>query len=89
MNTLRFQLYVAGASPNSVAAIRNLEAVCANLPTHSFQVEVIDVLTRPKAAAAASVVLTPTLDVTTPTGSTLRLLGSLSDAGALRIFLAQ
>lgn len=83
---LRLRLYVAGQSPNSVTARRNLEALLAEHPSHAASIDVVDVLERPDVAARASVLVTPTLIRVAPPPER-RIIGNLSDVNALRAVL--
>ncbi|MGH7103347.1 MAG: circadian clock KaiB family protein [Acetobacteraceae bacterium] len=71
-------LYVAGQTPKSLAAIANLERICAeNLPGQ-FTVEVIDLRKDPKLAREHSIVAIPTLVRELP-APLHKLIGDLSD----------
>jgi circadian clock protein KaiB len=58
---LRLRLYVAGDSPNSVAALRHLRAVLDVRPSLQVDLEVIDVLTHADLAERDHVLVTPTI----------------------------
>jgi circadian clock protein KaiB len=75
---LRLCLYVAGSSPNSVAAIHNLRAALSHLPEHAIDLEVIDILVDPARAAHDGVLLTPMLVKLEPPPER-RVLGNLSN----------
>jgi len=71
-------LYVAGQTPKSLAAIANLERICAeNLPGQ-YVVEVIDLRKDPKLAREHSIVAIPTLVRELPV-PLRKLIGDLSD----------
>jgi circadian clock protein KaiB len=55
------RLYVAGESPNSVTAIRNLRALLEELPRGEAKLEIIDVLEEPERALRDGVLVTPTM----------------------------
>jgi circadian clock protein KaiB len=76
--TFRFRLYVAGDTPNSAQALRNLTALCmSNLPG-SHETEVVDVFDEPMRALAEGILMTPTLLKLSP-GPVRRIVGTLSD----------
>jgi circadian clock protein KaiB len=57
----RLRLYVAGQSPRSTAAIRNLRAICdAHLPGR-YEVEIVDLMRHPEQARTDQIVAIPTL----------------------------
>jgi circadian clock protein KaiB len=80
--TLRLRLYVAGESPNSVAAIRHLRAVLAGYPSLHAELEIIDVLKSPEAGMRARVLVTPTMVKVAPSPER-RITGNLKDTNAL------
>jgi circadian clock protein KaiB len=84
--TLRLRLYVAGESPNSVAAQRNLRRLLSELSSGTATLDVLDVLTDPDAGLRAGVFLTPTLVKLAPAPER-RILGSLHDTDQLRDLL--
>ena len=75
---LRLCLYVAGSSPNSVAAIHNLRAALSPLAEHAIDLEVIDILVDPARAVRDGVLLTPMLVKLEPLPER-RVLGNLSN----------
>jgi circadian clock protein KaiB len=74
---LVLRLFVAGASPNSLAAIANLKAIESSEP-RAFDVEIVDVLKSPERALAESILVTPTLVKVAPAPA-CRILGNLRD----------
>jgi len=80
---LRVCLYVAGDSPNSAAALRNLRAALAHLATHSALVEIVDVLQHPERAFRDGIMVTPMLVRREPLPER-RVLGNLSDRAKLQ-----
>lgn len=79
--TLRLRIYVAGVAPNSLRAIANTKAMCAeHFPDH--ELEVIDLMDEPQRAAADRIIVTPTLVKLSPPPEQ-RLIGDLSDAAKL------
>jgi circadian clock protein KaiB len=72
-----FRLYVSGASPKSVEAIRNIKKICEeHLPGH-YDLEVIDIYQQPDLATREQVVAAPMLIKESP-GPLRRLIGNLS-----------
>jgi len=55
------RLYVAGKTPKSVAAIRNLEKYCETYLKGQYKVEVIDLLVKPQLASGDQIFAIPTL----------------------------
>jgi circadian clock protein KaiB len=73
------RLYVAGETPKSLAAIRNLRALCATHLAGQYSIEVIDLRVNPQLAAADQILAIPTVVRHLP--SPLRkVIGDLSDA---------
>ena len=75
---LQLRLYVAGNAPNSVSALSNLKAICAEHFALGYEIEVVDLLKEPGRAMTDGVIVTPTLIKLSPSPKT-RLIGSLSD----------
>ncbi|HWA38934.1 MAG TPA: circadian clock KaiB family protein [Burkholderiales bacterium] len=75
----RLRLYVAGQSPKSLTAIRNLRKVCEEHLAGRYELEVIDLLTNPRLAKDHQIVAIPTLvrDLPNPIR---KIIGDLSDA---------
>lgn len=78
----QFRLYVAGNSPNSQQARRNLELLCAKHLAGCHQIEVVDVLKDPDRALEDEVLLAPTLIRLSPAPPQF-LLGNLSDTATV------
>ena len=72
------RLYVAGGAPNSVQAIANLEAICAEYLKDGHKLEVVDVLESPLRAMAEGVLVTPSLTKLSPQ-PVAQVIGNLSD----------
>lgn len=75
--TLR--LYIAGDSPKSRTALANLRRLCDTHLEGKYQIEVIDLKTRPELAKADQILALPTLIRTVPEPMK-RLIGDLSNA---------
>jgi circadian clock protein KaiB len=71
-------LYVAGQTPKSVAAIRNLERICAEHLDASYVVKVIDLKENPRLAREHNIVAIPTLVRQLPV-PIQKIIGDLSD----------
>jgi circadian clock protein KaiB len=57
----RFRLYVAGTTPNSEQAKRNLGALCRAHLHGKYKIELVDVMRTPERALADGIFMTPTL----------------------------
>ncbi len=55
------RLYVAGNTPNSVAAFANLKEICDVHLGGKYQIEVIDLIRQPQLAAGDQIIAVPTL----------------------------
>ena len=55
------RLYVAGHSPRSAAALRNLEGICERHLAGRYTIEVVDLLKQPRLARGDQIVALPTL----------------------------
>lgn len=71
-------LYVAGQTPKSVAAIRNLERICVEHLDASYTVKVIDLKENPRLAREHNIVAIPTLVRQLPV-PIQKIIGDLSD----------
>jgi circadian clock protein KaiB len=57
--TLR--LYIAGATPRSLEALRNLKRICETRLDKHYKIEVVDLVKDPQLAAGDQIVAIPTL----------------------------
>jgi circadian clock protein KaiB len=73
-----FQLYVAGASPNSSRAIVNLKEICETHLKGRYQLEVIDVYQQTERAKLEALVALPLLVKKYPLPER-KFIGDLSD----------
>jgi circadian clock protein KaiB len=55
------RLYVAGQTPNCVAAFKNLNKICETHLNGQYHIEVIDLLENPKLAKGDQIVAVPSL----------------------------
>jgi len=57
----RLRLYIAGQTPNSVAAIANLKKICEDQLRGKYRIEVVDLLEKPQLAKGDQIIAIPTL----------------------------
>lgn len=82
----RYRLYVAGATPRSLSAVRNVTRICdSSLPGY-YDLEIVDVYKQPERAAKDQIIAIPTLIRDTP-GGAKRLVGDLSQENRVRMEL--
>ncbi len=55
------RLYVAGKTPKSILALKNLKSLCEEHLKGKYRIEVIDLLERPQLAAGDQILALPTL----------------------------
>lgn len=80
------RLYVAGLTPRSSAAIRNIREFCdAHLKTH-YDLEIVDICEHPDRARDEQIIAAPTLIKQLPL-PLRRLIGDMSDEGRVLIGL--
>lgn len=82
MADLQLELYIAGQSRNSLAAIANLRQLCENQLRGKYELRVVDILDHPQAAEAANILATPTLIKRAPP-PLRRFVGDLSRTDAV------
>jgi circadian clock protein KaiB len=82
------RLYVAGRTPKSVAAFRNIQQLCQEHLAGLYHIEVIDLMKNPQLAQTDQIVAVPTLVRNRPS-PTRKIIGTLSNServlGALEI----
>jgi circadian clock protein KaiB len=84
---LKLTLYVAGQTPKSVAAIRNLEKICSeNIGEGRYVVEVVDLRQSPQLAREHNIVAIPTLVRQLPI-PIQKIIGDLSDTEKVLVSL--
>lgn len=76
--SLSLRLYVAGNAPNSVQAIANAKAICAEHFPDGYALEIVDLLEKPARALADGIIVTPTLIKISPP-PVRRIVGNLSE----------
>ena len=72
------RLYVAGQTPKSINAFKNLKAICEDKLNGTYQIEVIDLLVNPQLAGDDQIFATPTLVRKLPI-PVRKIIGDLSD----------
>lgn len=82
----KLTLYVAGQTPKSVAAIRNLESIVANHLAGAYEVEVVDLREQPQLAREHNIVAIPTLVRSLPV-PVQKIIGDLSDEEKVLVHL--
>jgi len=75
--TVTLRLYVAGRTPNSVRALRNLYALREEYGDACCTIEVVDIIEDPSRAREDQIVAVPTLVRIAPTPE-VRIIGDLS-----------
>lgn len=76
-NFWELRLYIAGQTPNSIAAIANLRKICEDQLEGKYRIEVIDLLEKPQLAKGDQIVAIPTLVRRLPP-PVKKIIGSLS-----------
>lgn len=79
---LLLRLFVAGTSPRSMHAIKNLGALCDKHLKGNYHLDVVDIYQQPALAVAAQIVVTPTLVKESPEPIRL-LVGTLTNAAVV------
>lgn len=79
-----FTLYVAGQTPRSVAAIRNLKSLCEEYMPGAYRIEIVDLLEQPELARTDQVVAIPTVVRNLP-APIRRVIGDLSNTERVRV----
>jgi circadian clock protein KaiB len=61
LETYRLRLYVAGQTPKSVLALKNLKQICEEHLRGRYEIEVIDLRKNPQLASGDQILALPTL----------------------------
>lgn len=86
-DVLKLTLYVAGQTPKSLAAIRNLENLCTqHIGEGRYAIEVIDLRQAPQLAREHNIVAIPTLVRSLPV-PIQKIIGDLSDTEKVLVSL--
>ena len=72
------RLYVAGNTPNSIAAFSNLRQICERHMGGRYRIEIIDLLENPQLAGGDQIIAIPTLVRRLPT-PIKKIIGDLSN----------
>jgi circadian clock protein KaiB len=80
------RLYVAGPTPRSIAAFRNLEQLCDEHLAGRYRIEVIDLMKNPQLARGNQILAVPTLVRKLP-APIRKIIGNLSDTERLLVGL--
>jgi circadian clock protein KaiB len=79
-------LYITGATPNSMRAVRNLKDICEKHLTGRYELLIIDIYQQPELARQEQIVAAPTLIRVRPLPRR-QLVGDLSNRTAVLISL--
>ena len=60
-NFFILRLYIAGQTPNSIAAIATLKKICEDKLKGKYRIEVVDLLVNPQLAKGDQIIAIPTL----------------------------
>ena len=85
-NKIHLQLFVAGQTPRSVAALANLKQVCEEHVPGQYKIEVIDLLKKPQLARGHQILAVPTLVRSLPQ-PIRKIIGDLSNKEKLLVGL--
>jgi circadian clock protein KaiB len=73
------KLFITGMAPNSIAAVRNLKAICDQyLTQEEYKLDIIDVYQDPELVKGENIIVTPTLIRKSPLPE-LKVIGNLSN----------
>ncbi len=86
MERWNLRLYIAGSTPRSLKALRNLEEICKYRLDKNYRIEVIDLLKHPELAAGDQILAIPTLVRKLPP-PLKRIIGDLSDTDRVLVGL--
>lgn len=79
-------LYITGATPNSMRAVRNLKDICEQHLAGRYELLIIDIYQQPNLAAQEQIIAAPTLIRARPLPRR-QLVGDLSNRAAVLISL--
>lgn len=74
---MQLRLYISGKAPNSIKALKNINAICEAQFHDCYEIEVIDLFEHPNRAIEDGVMLTPML--VTLSSPPITIIGNLSD----------
>lgn len=75
---IELRLYIAGQTPKSVAALKNLKRICEEYMPDRYELKVIDLLQQPQLARGDQIVAVPTVVKNLPV-PIRKLIGDLSN----------
>ncbi|MEO8451365.1 MAG: circadian clock KaiB family protein [Gemmatimonadota bacterium] len=75
---IELRLYVAGQTPRSLAALRNLRRICEEYLEGRYLIEIVDLMEHPELAKSDQIVAIPTLVRSLPV-PIRRIVGDLSN----------
>ena len=78
------RLYIAGQTPKSIAAVANLQKLCAKYLKDQYHIQIVDLVKHPKLAKDDQIFVIPTLVRKLPK-PVKYLLGDLSDTNKFLI----
>lgn len=58
---LKLRLYIAGKTPNSLLALKNVQKICVDHIQDRYELEIVDLLENPKLSEEDQVLVIPTL----------------------------
>lgn len=76
--TWELKLYVAGKTPKSLTALKNLKKICEEHLEGKYRIEIIDLLKKPQLAEGDQIFAVPTLVRKVPVPMR-KIIGDLSD----------
>lgn len=82
----RLRLYIAGQTPNSIAAIANLKMICEEKLKGKYRIEVVDLLVKPQLAKGDQIIAIPTLVRRLPP-PVKKIIGNLSKTESVMVGL--
>ena len=80
------RLYIAGQTPNSLAAIANLENICEDKLRGKYRIEVVDLVKKPQLAKGDQIIAIPTLVRRLPP-PVKKIIGNLSKTASVIVGL--
>lgn len=80
------RLYIAGNTPKSIAALKNLERYCEEHLKGLYRIEIIDLLKHPQLAAGDQILAIPTLVRKVP-APIRKIIGDLSNEAKVLVGL--
>lgn len=78
LQNMVLKLYVIGASPNSIRAIKNVKAICEEYLKEKYDLEIVDIYQQPHIAEHEEIIAVPLLIKKFP-GEERRMIGDMSN----------